>query len=202
MQIKDLKPADYNPRKITNEKLKMLERSMREFGDLSGIVYNRRTGNLIGGHQRIKHLDLEWEVIKRDSEDDLGTIAEGYIETPFGRWTYREVDWSEEREKAANIAANKHGGEFDFPKLSEILVELDDSDFDMELTGFDENELKAFLVGDGNILGDSESENCQENSLLAKLMIPKEVWFDSRDSISEKIENVCSSYGIISEWPE
>lgn len=37
--------------------LRALQKSMAEFGDLSGIVFNRRTGNLIGGHQRIKIID-------------------------------------------------------------------------------------------------------------------------------------------------
>jgi hypothetical protein len=56
MQVKDLKPAGYNPRKISKEKLAALKKSLEEFGDLSGIVYNSRTRTLIGGHQRIKNL--------------------------------------------------------------------------------------------------------------------------------------------------
>ena len=126
MKIKDLKPADYNPRKISDKKLGMLDKAMREFGDLSGVVFNRKTGNLVGGHQRIKNLDPEWAVVKKPFKDDLGTVAQGHIETPFGQWVYREVEWVKKKEAAANVAANKHGGEFDFPKLTDILIELDD----------------------------------------------------------------------------
>ncbi len=43
MQIKDLKPAAYNPRKITDAQLARLKKSLEEFGDLSGIVVNVRT---------------------------------------------------------------------------------------------------------------------------------------------------------------
>ncbi len=139
MKVKDLRPSAYNPRKITEKKLDMLGKSMKEFGDLSGIIFNRRTGNLIGGHQRIKHLRPEWEIRKEDSPDELGTVAKGFIKTPFGDWVYREVDWPEKKEKAANIAANRHGGEFDFPMLDGILSDLDD--MDLELTGFSEDEL-------------------------------------------------------------
>lgn len=57
MNVADLMPSSYNPRTITDEKLMMLGKAMQEFGDLSGIVFNIRTGQLIGGHQRIKHLD-------------------------------------------------------------------------------------------------------------------------------------------------
>ncbi len=62
MQVKDLKAFPRNPRKITDKKLDMLGKAMREFGDLSGVIYNTRTGHLVGGHQRIKHLDPSWEI--------------------------------------------------------------------------------------------------------------------------------------------
>lgn len=42
MKVKDLKPAGYNPRKISKEKLAALKKSLEEFGDLSGIVVNAR----------------------------------------------------------------------------------------------------------------------------------------------------------------
>jgi hypothetical protein len=139
MKVKDLKPAKFNPRKINQKKLDMLGRSMKEFGDLSGIVFNVRTGHLIGGHQRIKHLRPEWEIVKEEFRDDLGTVARGHVKTPFGDWVYREVDWPEKKEKAAMIAANRHGGEFDVPMLDEILADLDD--VDAELLGFSEEDL-------------------------------------------------------------
>ena len=110
---------------------------MAEFGDLSGIVVNRRTGNMVGGHQRVKNLDPEWQIHAEPMQDSTGTVAAGHIETPWGRWTYREVEWPEEKEKAANIAANKHGGEWDQPKLEIVIDELKQIDFDIELTGFD-----------------------------------------------------------------
>lgn len=120
---------------------------MAEFGDLSGIVMNVRTGHLIGGHQRVKLFDPGWEIKTEPHEDVLWTVALGYVETPWGRWVYREVDWEEVKEKAANVAANKHGGEWDFPKLSEVLIELHATNIDMELAGFDEKELENHFAG-------------------------------------------------------
>ena len=139
MRVKDLRPAKHNPRKISEKKLGMLGKAMREFGDLSGIIFNRQTGDLIGGHQRIKHLRPEWAIEKKEFQDDLGTVAQGFIKTPFGDWVYREVDWPEKKEKAAMIAANQHGGEFDIPMLDEILADLDD--VHSELMGFSEEDL-------------------------------------------------------------
>lgn len=151
-KVADLVPAPYNPRIISEKQLSMLRKSMLEFGDLSGIVKNIKTGHLVGGHQRIKNLDPSWPIVSEPHADKTGTVALGYIETPSGRWQYREVDWPEKKEAAANIAANQHGGEFDMPALKEIILTLDDGSMDMELTGFNSHELElmmtAFHVGE------------------------------------------------------
>lgn len=149
LSVSDLTPAPYNPRHISDTALESLKKAMKEFGDLSGIVFNRRTCRLIGGHQRVKGLDPSWPIVKVPVSDAVGTVAEGYIETPFGRWLYREVEWPEAKEKAANIAANKHGGEWDIPAMKDLLVELDTGAFDLLLTGFDEAELKKLIDWDG-----------------------------------------------------
>ena len=147
--VKDLEPAFYNPRKITSERLQMLKESMGKFGDLSGVVVNRSTGNIIGGHQRVKNFDANWPVDKIESKDELGTVAIGYIETPFGKWNYREVEWDEQTEKAANIAANNHGGDFDEIMLAELVRNLD-SDL-RSFIGFDSEGLEKLLGEFDNI---------------------------------------------------
>ena len=120
--VSSLTPASYNPRKITEKQLTSLGKSMQQFGDLSGIISNIRTKILVGGHQRLKHFDPEWPITKRDHKDGTGTVAVGEIETPFGIWAYREVDWPEKKEKAANVAANKHGGYFDMASLKDTTL--------------------------------------------------------------------------------
>lgn len=150
---------------------------MREFGDLSGIIFNRQTGNLIGGNQRKKNFDPEWPIEKEEFKDELGTVARGYIKTPFGDWTYREVNWPEEKEKAANLAANKHGGQFEMMDLKDILFDLEKSSFDLELTGFDSIELKK-LNGAGESDGSPQLGNlkyqivveCEDEAQQSALM--------------------------------
>lgn len=157
-KVKDLKAAPYNPRKISPEALDALGKAMAEFGDLSGIVVNRTTGNIVGGHQRIKKLNPDWEIERRDAKDKTGTVALGHIKTPFGEWGYREVEWSLDKEKAANLAANKHGGEFVIEDVGAILKELDaPGDFDMDLTGFLEDE-RSGIMDAGNFDPSSEDE--------------------------------------------
>lgn len=109
---------------------------MREFGDLGCIVVNRRTGNVVGGHQRLKHLDPNTRIESHPHKDPAGTVALGHINAPGGMIKYREVDWPESKEKAANLAANKHGGEFDEQGVASILGELQPLGMDLDLTGF------------------------------------------------------------------
>ncbi len=145
MKVRDLKAAPYNPRKITENKLKMLAKSMAEFGDLSGIIRNRTTGNLIGGHQRLKCLQPDWGI-------EMTTEDRGYIVTPWGKWDYREVEWPEKKEIAANIAANQHGGEFDIPLLKDLLVEIDDGSLDIGLIGFEAEELENIFTYEKSVM--------------------------------------------------
>ncbi|MFY9379208.1 MAG: ParB N-terminal domain-containing protein, partial [Acutalibacteraceae bacterium] len=55
--ISQLNPAKYNPRKDLqpgDPEYEKLKRSMQEFGYVEPIVWNKRTGNIVGGHQRYK----------------------------------------------------------------------------------------------------------------------------------------------------
>jgi DNA modification methylase len=159
MQISDLIKNPKNPRTITDKKLKMLKNSMEKFGDLSGIVFNKKTNRLVGGHQRLSHLPADAEIVITDiffNETDssylfkesppTGTLCLGYLTMANGeRFSYREVSWSEEMEIAANIAANKGAGEWDELLLTDYMMELDSKGFDLDLTLFDlEERTKLF----------------------------------------------------------
>jgi ParB-like chromosome segregation protein Spo0J len=57
--IEKLNPAAYNPRKDLqpgDPEYEKLKRSIQEFGYVEPIVWNKRTGNIVGGHQRYKVL--------------------------------------------------------------------------------------------------------------------------------------------------
>lgn len=155
--LADLKAAEYNPRYISSSRFEKLKKSISKYGDLSGIVFNQRTQRLVSGHQRIKTFDGEKTSIKTEAYTDKhGTVAMGYISarTEHGlvKVPFRVVDWSEETvEKAANIAANNHGGEFDKTKLRKILTSLEADSFDIESLGFDVEDVRkiAPVMHDG-----------------------------------------------------
>ena len=152
--VKDLKEAKYNPRTITNARKEALKHSMSSFGDLSGVVFNVRTKTLISGHQRMGTIaGYPSKIVQEKHVDKHGTVSVGHIEakTDKGviRIPYRAVDWELIKEKAANIAANAHGGQFDREKLKKVLASIENSKaFNVEITGLDPLTLKQLRVKD------------------------------------------------------
>jgi len=121
--IKELSPAKYNPRKISDEAMGRLTKSLAEFGNIQPITWNARTGNVVGGHQRLK-------------------VYQAMGKTEVEVWA---VDLDEQKEKAANIALNKLSGEFDLPMLKDILEEIDTGELDLEITGFGMDEIALMM---------------------------------------------------------
>lgn len=118
----DLIPADYNPRKDLkpgDPEYDKLKRSMEQFGYVEPVIWNKVTGRVVGGHQRLKVLM------------DMGvTEVECVV-----------VELNDEREKALNIALNKISGDWDKDKLMLLISDLQGADFDVSLTGFDPAEI-------------------------------------------------------------
>ena len=127
--IEQIQAAPYNPRVELQPgypAYERLARGIREFDCVEPLVWNQRTGYLVGGHQRLK--------ILRDRGDREVSVS--------------VVDLSPERERALNILLNNPSaqGDWDYDKLAELIKELQaDEKFDATLTGFDEEELRTIL---------------------------------------------------------
>jgi len=124
MKVSDLKFAPYNPRKIADKELAKLKRSISEFGYVEPIVWNKRTGFVVGGNQRLK-------ILRELAIEEVDVVV---------------VDLDDAKEKALNVALNKISGEWDFPKLKDVLTDIDTGDFDIELTGFDLDEIADLIA--------------------------------------------------------
>ena len=125
MKLSDLKPADYNPRielKPGMPEFEKLSRSIEEFGFIDPPIFNERTGNLIGGHQRVAVASY------------LGSYDE--IEVSV-------VDLPLKKEKTLNVALNKISGRWDEEKLAILLKDIDS---DVTLTGFDDDEVDNLIA--------------------------------------------------------
>lgn len=152
LKLDSFKPNPRNPRTMSDTQRAAMVKALAEFGDLSGVVRNRRTGLLVGGHQRIEAFKADESAAVVVTEnlktpDRCGTVARGYVETGGTRHSYREVDWDVKTETAAMLAANQHGGDFDWQGVSALLKELD-GNVDLLLTGFDSGDLENLLKAD------------------------------------------------------
>jgi DNA modification methylase len=142
--LDQLAPDPANPRLITDDAIRGLGASLERFGEL-GIVWNRRTGRLVSGHQRVRALraagaaEWTWEAAPVQGLE-RPVIGDGYIEHPgtHERFRVRVVDWDEATARAANLTANNPmiGGEFteaaleqlttlqlDFPKFEDLQLD-------------------------------------------------------------------------------
>jgi DNA modification methylase len=126
-------PRQYhkNPRQITKKQDADLESSLLRLGDISGIVHNLETDEVIGGNQRGRLFDFfggNCETVlteQYDTPDEQGTVALGYAIWQGKKYSYRQVRWDEKTAEEANIRANKAGGTWDFDILADNF-ELDD----------------------------------------------------------------------------
>lgn len=121
-----LNPAAYNPRrdlKPGDKDYEKLKRSIEEFGFVEPVVWNEATGNVVGGHQRLK-------VLLDMGETEIDCVI---------------VNLGPEQEKALNLALNRIQGGWDETKLAEVMADLDASAFDVSLTGFDAEEVDAMM---------------------------------------------------------
>lgn len=135
IKVAELNAAPYNPRVSIEPGMpewEKIKHSIEEFGNVEPIVWNKRTGNVVGGHQRLS-------VLK----------SMGYEEVPCS-----VVDLDENEEKLLNLALNKIKGQWDYDKLEDILL-----GFDYEVataSGFSAEEIAVILANNEDLLDDDE----------------------------------------------
>lgn len=163
-KVQDIKPAEYNPRYLTDKQEDDLTESIIRFGFIDPLIINindERYGILIGGHQREKIAIkfLEWleqgddyakgkiqEITEADDEDvDLFFYAN--VKPVIKGVPCVELDLNLEQEKELNVRLNKNGGEFDILLLKqnfevEDLMEWGFEDFELGLEDFETDEVE------------------------------------------------------------
>ena len=173
-----------NPRQITDGELADLRRWLGELGDLSGIVHDLNSDEIIGGNQRGRVFDVnqcEIELVAGPHEPDgQGTVAHGFVVWEGNRYAYRQVRWSARQCEKANIVANQAGGDWDAVILA---AEFEASDL-LEW-GFAEGELEALMAAAGletagvalGEPGDAEPQIDRAGELAAEWgVMPGQMW--------------------------
>lgn len=120
-----IKNAPYNPRTIDEYAAKRLRKVLKEKGLVEALVWNKRTGNLVGGHQRIAQLDT---LEKRDDYE----LDVCIIDVPLNR------------EKALNVILNNPAiqGGYDADMLGTLVREVG-----LEAVEFDQYDAQQYFEG-------------------------------------------------------
>lgn len=124
-----IKNAPYNPRIMDEKAKKRLKQNIAKHGLVSALTWNKRTGNLVGGHQRLEQLDA----LEKNKDYELTVCV---------------VDVDEREEAALNVQLNNPSmqGEWDFDKLAMMSEEFElDLKDDM---GFTETDIDFMFEGD------------------------------------------------------
>jgi hypothetical protein len=129
-----IKKAKYNPRFIEKDAEKRLKKSLNKkkggFGLLETLVWNKETGNLVAGHQRLTQLDILEKYPKNDYMLDVASVS-----------------LSERDEIKANVQLNNPSlqGEFDLEELAELSL---NNDISFESMGFSDVDIEIMFSGD------------------------------------------------------
>jgi len=146
--VDSINPAPYHPRlrlRPEDPRYRSILGSLDTFGLVEPLVFNERTGHLVGGHVRFEILRA------RGDKTVLCSV----------------VDLPPDREKALNLALNRTGGDWDRDRLAALLDDLTsttDLGFDLSVTGFAEDEIDR-LIGDLRDPEDSPSDDAPHSDL-------------------------------------
>lgn len=167
-KIRELNRATYNPRIDLipgDTEYENLRRSINTYGMLIPVIWNKRTNNVVGGHQRLTVLENEGE-----TEVDVSV-----------------VDLDETQERQLNVALNKIEGGWDDEKLAELLLDLGE---DATLTGFTQQEIDSLTNDiDSLIDGDTVDEELKAIEELFNVSLT----FDKTDQ--EELKAYVKDYG-------
>ena len=184
IKITDIYPADYNPRKITENQKTKLKNSIDNFGIVEPILINLHNNRIIGGHQRFDVL-LDQYILDNDLYAELNLLK---LNDSYG-WVFPDNDKnldSEDMEKALNLVLNntKVQGTFDENKLVQVFNELNESGFNTSLTGFNNDDIQGFQGLNENTIVEEENFNLDTNMIIPE----DEPEYD--ESIADGIETI------------
>lgn len=160
-----IKNAPYNPRIMDEKAKKRLKKNIAKHGLVAALTWNKRTGNLVGGHQRLEQLDA----LEKEKDYDLTVCV---------------IDVDEREEAALNVQLNNPSmqGEWDLDKLAMMA-----DDFDLDLSedmGFTASDIDFMFEGDERF---SELFETQEGeNMRGDLEKVKEARKESAEQLKER----------------
>ena len=169
----DIKNAPYNPRIMDKEAKKRLKKNLQENGLVSALTWNKRTGNLCGGHQRLEQLDA----LEKNKDYTLDVCV---------------IDVDERQEAKINVILNNPSmqGEWDLDLLADISEEFN---IDFDEMGFTKLDVDFMYDGDERFTEMFETPEAQEvKTGLAEVKAARQA---SKERMEEK--NNINFYSIL-----
>lgn len=154
--IDNLMADPENPRRIDEDSKKQLNKSIKDFANISEITFNIRTGQLVAGHQRLQELKAIYPnlSLKKTDKPDWLDIQDG--EGKFTGFRARIVDWDEQKQKAGNIVANSPlvQGQWDVDKLQ---IVLDKYDLDFYADDYNFEALSYYVKNEDDLMKETRN---------------------------------------------
>lgn len=157
----ELKNAPYNPRILNKTAARKLRESLKTNGLLQPIIFNQRTGHIVGGHQRVAQLDA------------IETKPDYFMDVAV-------VDLDDKQERAVNIQLNNTAvmGSWDMDALGDMLKDIGD----LESTGFEIVDLQLmFDDPDLSGLATEADPAAKEIEAVESIRKRKKDWKDKQD---------------------
>lgn len=125
VSIDKLKPFAGNPKKHPKEQIELLGKSLKTYGQTKSVIVDKEY-MILAGHG----------LVEAAKKNGMKEIRVGIV--PF----------SGKKALAYILADNKLAefAEWDFTKLTDLISELDDGEFDLEITGFNKEEIEELLT--------------------------------------------------------
>lgn len=124
--------APYNPRVIGKEAAKKLRKKIEKVGLIMPVVWNKRSGNLVGGHQRLQQLD--------GLEGYPGKVSDYELSV-----SVCDLDDKTEKEMVVFLNNPSAMGDWDYDMLADLKIS---SGIDFEDMGFSSFDVDDMFFGD------------------------------------------------------
>lgn len=155
-KISELKPAEYNPRQLTDKQFKDLKKSLNKFGFVDPVIVNmhpERKNVIIGGHQRLK----VWESLGNDTAPTV------------------ELSLTLAEEQELNVRLNRNTGQWDYEILANLfeednLIDWGFDRFELGMTGGSDDDALNFGAGKDSKEAGSRDDKDTDNEIHAKLV--------------------------------
>jgi len=166
-KLSELTPAPYNPRQSTAKQEKQLKASLEKFGVVEPIIFNKRTGYIVGGHFRVRELkklgykEIECVIVDLDEEDEKELNIR--LNANTGEW-----DWDMLANEWDAVDLEEWGLEVPNIEAEEQILEAEEDDYEVPEGGIETDIVigDLFEIGEHRLLcGDST-----DSDAVAKLM--------------------------------